>query len=212
VVDRKPKLIAAGVVLTAGVSSAMLFRRADPQVTLPAQTETPLTAALAPLAPAVTPTPPVVVTPPVTPTPLEGQRSPLAPIPATNVGLTAGVGLPTSVAPLTAAQAPSTAVTSDPVGPPGGIQALPTLPAANASGGRPVYMTDATTNEAPASPYEIHVVHEGDSLERLAERYLADGGRSLELFDLNRDVLDNPHLLPIGAELKIPVESGRSAE
>ena len=50
----------------------------------------------------------------------------------------------------------------------------------------------------------IHVVHNGDTLERLAERYLGDGRRALELFDLNRDVLENPHLLPIGAELRIP--------
>jgi hypothetical protein len=204
VVDRKPKLIAAGAVLTIGVSLAMLFRRTESQVALPAQTETPLTAALAPApSPAVTPTPPLVVTPTETPAPLDGQRSPLASVPATNVGLTAGVGMPTSVAPLTPAHAPPTAIASDP---------LTTLPAVNASGGRPVYMTDATTNEAPAAPYEIHVVHEGDSLERLAERYLADGGRSLELFDLNRDVLDNPHLLPIGAELKIPVEADRPAD
>lgn len=49
-----------------------------------------------------------------------------------------------------------------------------------------------------------HVVHAGDSLESLAERYLGDEARALELFDLNRSVLENPHLLPIGAELAIP--------
>ncbi len=64
----------------------------------------------------------------------------------------------------------------------------------------------------PASPYRTHVVHNGDTLERLAERYLADGARALELFDLNRDVLENPHLLPIGAELRIPASSPRAAE
>ena len=50
----------------------------------------------------------------------------------------------------------------------------------------------------------IHVVHQGDSLDRLAARYLGDEARALEIFDLNRDVLENPHLLPIGAELRIP--------
>ena len=50
----------------------------------------------------------------------------------------------------------------------------------------------------------IHVVHDGDSLERLAGRYLGDEGRALEIFDLNRDVLANPHWLPIGAEIRIP--------
>lgn len=51
---------------------------------------------------------------------------------------------------------------------------------------------------------QIHIVHPGDSLERLAKRYLGDEGRAIELFDHNRQVLENPHLLPIGAELRIP--------
>ena len=49
-----------------------------------------------------------------------------------------------------------------------------------------------------------HVVQNSDTLEKLAKRYLGDEGRALEIFDLNRDLLDNPHLLPIGAELQIP--------
>lgn len=49
-----------------------------------------------------------------------------------------------------------------------------------------------------------HVVHNGDTLERLAKRYLGNESRALEIFDLNRDVLTNPHLLPIGAELRLP--------
>lgn len=36
-------------------------------------------------------------------------------------------------------------------------------------------------------------------------RYLGDEARALEIFDLNRDVLDNPHVLRIGVELRIPV-------
>jgi nucleoid-associated protein YgaU len=51
----------------------------------------------------------------------------------------------------------------------------------------------------------VHVIHEGDSLDRLAKRYLGDEARALEIFDLNRDVLDNPHVLRIGVELRIPV-------
>lgn len=55
-----------------------------------------------------------------------------------------------------------------------------------------------------------HVVHNGDTLESLSERYLGDPLRSLEIFELNRDVLTNPHLLPIGAVLRIPaVEEDR---
>lgn len=64
----------------------------------------------------------------------------------------------------------------------------------------------ATPSPEPESPIteRIHVVHPGDSLERLARRYLGDEARAIEIFDLNRQLLENPHLLPIGAELKIP--------
>ena len=45
---------------------------------------------------------------------------------------------------------------------------------------------------------------DGDSLAKLAGRYLDDPRRSEEIFTLNRGVLSDPELLPIGAELKIP--------
>jgi nucleoid-associated protein YgaU len=72
---------------------------------------------------------------------------------------------------------------------------------------RPAYSTGRV---APADngawPGEVvHVVRNGDTLEKLAERYLGSTERALELFDLNRYQLANPHLLPIGAELRIPV-------
>ncbi len=55
----------------------------------------------------------------------------------------------------------------------------------------------------------IHVVANGDTLEKLAERYLSDAGRALEIFDLNRDQLSNPHLFPIGVELRVPADPDR---
>ncbi len=84
-----------------------------------------------------------------------------------------------------------------------------TLPGAGHA--RPAYATTLPTeSDAAAWPEElIHVVHNGDTLEKLAERYLGDSGRALELFDLNREQLSNPHLLPIGAELRIPVPPRR---
>jgi nucleoid-associated protein YgaU len=51
------------------------------------------------------------------------------------------------------------------------------------------------------------VVQNSDTLEKLAKRYLGDEDRAMEIFDLNRDVLDNPHLLPIHAELRIPADA-----
>jgi hypothetical protein len=58
------------------------------------------------------------------------------------------------------------------------------------------------TVDAPSG--RTHVVVDGDSLVRLAERYLDDPALAGEIYRLNRDVLQSPELLPIGVELKIP--------
>jgi hypothetical protein len=34
----------------------------------------------------------------------------------------------------------------------------------------------------------------------------------MEIFELNREVLANPHLLPLGAELRIPLKDRRSLD
>ncbi len=83
-----------------------------------------------------------------------------------------------------------------------------------ANSSNPAYSTNRVAlADNAAWPEEIvHVVHNGDTLEKLAERYLGDVGRALELFDLNRDQLANPHLLPIGAELRIPVPPRRELD
>ncbi|MCI0331598.1 MAG: LysM peptidoglycan-binding domain-containing protein [Planctomycetes bacterium] len=56
-----------------------------------------------------------------------------------------------------------------------------------------------------------HVVVDGDSLEKLAGRYLDDPRRGNEIYEANRELLASPDLLPIGAELVIPKASSRSA-
>jgi LysM repeat protein len=96
----------------------------------------------------------------------------------------------------------------------------PKVVAGEARTSRPAYSTNpaySTSQVASADdaawPEEIvHIVHNGDTLEKLAERYLGDAGRALELFDLNRDQLANPHLLPIGAELRIPIPPRRELD
>ncbi len=89
---------------------------------------------------------------------------------------------------------------------------LPT-PETSANETRPAYATVAEsvpTNPQPEwRPELIHIVANGDTLEKLAERYLNDAGRALEIFDLNRDQLSNPHLLPIGVELRVPADPDR---
>jgi len=81
--------------------------------------------------------------------------------------------------------------------------------------------TDAVGENAPARAgygddstplQERNGLSDGDTLERLAERYLRDSGRALEIFDLNRDRLTNPHLLQIGVELRIPPHLSRDVD
>lgn len=166
----------------------MLFRRAEPEparlLAAPAEqaTATALTASL----------------------PLHGQMAPQSSLPASTVSLaiTGDDALP--VTPVDAVPPAATAqVTTPPQdhgsllggGAPDGLRALDTA-----------ITPQAPATDAPAvRPNRVHVVHNGDTLERLAERYLGDATRSLELFDLNRGVLENPHLLQLGTELQIPV-------
>ncbi|HEY4312202.1 MAG TPA: LysM peptidoglycan-binding domain-containing protein [Pirellulales bacterium] len=49
-----------------------------------------------------------------------------------------------------------------------------------------------------------HKIADGDTLSGLAVRYLGSADRYREIYELNREVLANPDLLPIGTELKIP--------
>ena len=57
----------------------------------------------------------------------------------------------------------------------------------------------------------MHRIADGDTLGQLAAHYLG-GADCCELYDFNRDVLSNPELLPIGAELRIPTAPFRPAE
>lgn len=59
-------------------------------------------------------------------------------------------------------------------------------------------------DEAVPNSLRTHIVIDGDSLARLAARYLDDPQQGEEIFQLNQGVLTDPELLPIGLELKIP--------
>jgi len=49
-----------------------------------------------------------------------------------------------------------------------------------------------------------HKIVDGDTLGGLAERYLGNADRFLEIYEANRDLLPSPEVLPIGVELRIP--------
>jgi len=55
-----------------------------------------------------------------------------------------------------------------------------------------------------------HKIVDGDTLASLAERFLGSSQRAKEIFDLNRDILLDPNLLPIGVVLKIPARRGET--
>ncbi len=59
---------------------------------------------------------------------------------------------------------------------------------------------------ATQANYGTHVVTDGDTLPDLAKRYLGDATRAEELYQLNRDRLNHPDLLPIGLVLRMPDE------
>ena len=63
----------------------------------------------------------------------------------------------------------------------------------------PAVRADETDGEMPR-----HQIRDGDTLTRLAQQYLGASERYLEIFDLNRDILSTPDLLPIGMMLRIP--------
>ena len=66
--------------------------------------------------------------------------------------------------------------------------------------------------EAQAAEPIRHVVADGDTLTKLAARYLGSSERYLEIFHANRGVLANPDLLPIGAVLEIPAVENPTLE
>lgn len=57
--------------------------------------------------------------------------------------------------------------------------------------------------ESPNVP-RTHRVVDGDTLERIAERYWGDASQADALFFANRSVLSTPDPLPLGVELTIP--------
>ncbi len=72
---------------------------------------------------------------------------------------------------------------------------------------------DVLAPRAPdtGSAWRYHTVTDGDTLSTLAARYLGNAGRFHEIHALNRQLLSDPDVLPIGARLRLPAESSATA-
>ncbi len=59
-------------------------------------------------------------------------------------------------------------------------------------------------NHVDPGEKRTHRIADGDTLPDLAQRYLGDKTRALEIFEANRHILPSPEILPIGQEITIP--------
>lgn len=84
------------------------------------------------------------------------------------------------------------------------IDTRPLVPADAPPDNTPPPNWDVAPDTPPADHEIRHRVADGDTLTRLAVRYLGRADAYHEIFELNRDVLASPDLLPIGAILRIP--------
>ena len=69
--------------------------------------------------------------------------------------------------------------------------------------GTPIGFGLPRANSGRASD-RTHRLEDGDTLEDLAEHYLGDADRAMEIFEANRNVLSSPDVLPIGVEIEMP--------
>jgi hypothetical protein len=128
--------------------------------------------------------------------------------PAWNPNASAGASAPATAAisqPLTLPPEPTTYQTMRPVG---------TLLAPIDGIVEPERPAEAPAPEASPSSYQSthelrHRVEDGDTLRKLALRYLGRADAYHRIYDLNQDVLSTPDLLPIGAVLRIPARDSQ---
>lgn len=71
------------------------------------------------------------------------------------------------------------------------------------------YIAEAEAEAAAGdgeTTYATHTVVNGDTLGQLAAKYLGDGTRYMEIYELNKDILTSPHVIASGQVLKLPSE------
>ncbi|NUM79775.1 LysM peptidoglycan-binding domain-containing protein [bacterium] len=185
--DRSVKILLAASVLLAGTSLAMLFRRPAPEAARPVQP------AGDPLVFRERIGPQTSVAPADRPTVRIEAR-------ATDVGSLAGQ-LPTILKPL------------DPGPPPPDLaRSYPGTSAAADPHWQPPPARDVLKAPSSQGSSRSHKIVDGDTLARIADRYLGDASRWPEVFQANQELLSSPELLPIGAVLKIPSHAAKPSD
>lgn len=56
----------------------------------------------------------------------------------------------------------------------------------------------------PLDPTQWHEVVAGDTLSKIAEKYYGDASLYPQIFEANKDQLDNPDRIKVGQKLRIP--------
>jgi LysM repeat protein len=52
--------------------------------------------------------------------------------------------------------------------------------------------------------YGYYTVESGDTLSKLAKHFLGDTNRYMDIFNINKDQLNDPNMIKVGQRLKIP--------
>jgi nucleoid-associated protein YgaU len=183
-VDRRKKIIIAGIVVAVGVVLALQYRKIEQAKTQPTAGSTWHDSAQASTQPSAQPGASDSVT---------SQSSPHAGATAFDGRIEAAPGSSTSQ---TDSGTTSDVASSAPHGD------LSPTGSASSTGSSSSQATGPLVDAN--APEQTHKVVDGDTLQNLAQHYLGRANRYLELYEYNRDILKNPEVLPIGAELRIP--------
>lgn len=55
--------------------------------------------------------------------------------------------------------------------------------------------------------FMLYKVQAGDTLSAIAEKFLEDGSKYMEIYEANKDLIgDDPNQIKVGQELKIPLK------
>ena len=78
----------------------------------------------------------------------------------------------------------------------------------NSGTGRPAMprprTSDSTGSNRPGTRARQHRIVDGDTLDSISQRYLGSPQHAMEIFKANRQVLQRPDILPLGASLNVP--------